>query len=166
MKNSLCILLLISLCFFSCKNESETNSLFEKSATNTKLNPLEKETNSTKVKATQKDRDQKIVGTWRHTEVISSGSGESYISMTTDDFIEFRSNGSVATWVGDAIAGNFESKSDGEVQEGLWNTNNSHNQIIFTDPATKQEARTQYYLENEHLMFSNGNSKKVYEKIN
>lgn len=135
-----------------------------------KSNTPEKETNSTNVKANQMDRDQRIIGTWRHTEVISSGSGEFSASMTTDDFIEFRANGSVATWVGNAAAVNadmtFESKAKDNVQEGLWNTNDSHNQVIFTDPATKQDARTNYYVENEHLMFSNGNAKKVYEKIN
>ncbi|MEO8516677.1 MAG: hypothetical protein ABI426_08035 [Flavobacterium sp.] len=178
MKNSIYIVLLISICFFSCKNETENDSSIEKpivesisiSQKREESNTLKKETNSTNQKANQMNRDQRIIGTWRHTEVISSGSGEFSASMTTDDFMEFKANGSVATWVGNAAAGNaettFESKEDGNVQEGLWNNNDSHTQIIFTDPVSKQEATTNYFLEDIHLMFSNGNNKKVYEKIN
>lgn len=167
------ILLLISLCFFCCKEETETHSSVKKTDVTVHNNPEELKSNGivertspTNQKTNQMNRDQKIVGTWRHTEVISSGTGESYVSMTTDDFIEFRNNGTVATWVGNAVAGNFESKADGNVEEGLWNTNETHTQIIFTDPVTKQQARVNYYVENPYLMFSNGNSKKVYEKIN
>ena len=179
MKNSIYILLLISLSFLSCKNEVENDSSIEKTVVGTtsnisqeglKSNEHKKETNSTNKKANQMNRDQRMIGTWRHTEVISSGSGEFSASMTTDDFMEFKANGSVTTWVGNATAGNadmtFESKEDGNVQKGLWNTNDSHTQVIFTDPVSKQEATTNYFLEDSHLMFSNGNAKKVYEKIN
>ncbi|WP_395047506.1 hypothetical protein [Flavobacterium sp.] len=179
MKNSISIVLLISICFFSCKKESGNNPSIEPSAVENhsnisqegfKSDTPQKETNSTNQKAKKMNRDQRMIGTWRHTEVISSGSGEFYASMTTDDFMEFKANGIVTTWVGTAAAGNadmtFENKEEGNAQEGLWKTNDSHTQVTFTDPISKQEATTNYFLEDTHLMFSNGNSKKVYEKIN
>ncbi|MEO8235652.1 MAG: hypothetical protein ABI549_09585 [Flavobacterium sp.] len=170
MKNCTNILLIICLCFFSCKNEIEANSSVKTTSDNNQeeltSNSFEKEKNTSEPEATQMDRDQRIIGTWRHTEVISSGSGDAYLSMTTDDFVQFKENGVVDTWTGDAVAGGFESKSDGNVQEGLWNTNALHTQVIFKDRDTKQEVSVNYFVENVYLMFSNGNSKKVYERIN
>ena len=170
------IIFLVLLCV-SCKNDLDSNSNNQKVKRYGIFNQTQKtkETIGNTGKqvsqnTNQMNRDGKIIGVWRHTEVISSGSGEFYASMTTDDFVEFRENGSVATWVGDSMAGNvdmtFESNNNKNVQEGLWNTNASHNQVLFTDPVTKQEVLVNYYLENNNLMFSNGNNRKIYEKIN
>lgn len=173
MKNATYFLLFVLLGIYGCKDKVENpvqeSFLDHKNIMIPGKQIPDQDKKESKTKSNTMTRDQQLIGTWRHTEIISSGSGEFYASMATDDFIEFRADGSVATWVGTATAGNSDmtiaSDGDTNAQVGSWNTNPEHTQIIFTDPHTKQEARTNYFMENAHLMFSNGHSRKVYERI-
>lgn len=116
-------------------------------------------------KITEMERNSSLVGLWRNTEILSSGSGDSYMSFTTDYFLEFQENGTMLNWVGSSAgAGYYVASEDrNDAEKGEWRTN--ENILFLIDPVTKQEFKTYFYIQDQRLMLSNENSKKIYDKI-
>lgn len=121
----------------------------------------EKET----IKKTTMERNNSLVGLWRNTEILSSGSGDSYMSFATDYFLEFQENGTILNWVGSSAgAGYYVASEDrNNAEKGEWRTN--ENILFLIDPVTKQEFKTYFYIQDQRLMLSNENSKKIFDKI-
>lgn len=115
-----------------------------------------------------KSRNQLLIGTWRYTEVISSGSGQFYSSFATDYFVKFNQNGSAQIWTGKSAGGTngvtIDSAKPGTVQNAEWYTEGKL--LYFVDPGTKSKSSIIYYAEPSRMMLTKGNSKKVYQKIN
>lgn len=113
--------------------------------------------------------DERLIGTWRYTEVINSGLGALYTSMTTDFFLQFKENGVVINWQGDSYVGskdaNFNSTAGNNSQSGKWKTDRDKGLLYFIDSVTNESVHTKYYVENNRMMLSNDNKKQVYERI-
>lgn len=114
------------------------------------------------------NRDRALVGKWRFTEVISSGSGEFYSSFSTDYFIRFNSNGTMSTWIGRSAGGTnaviIEGDYGANYNEFGWYTQG--NNLYFTDLTTQQaEAPVTYYAEANRMMLSGGTNKRVYQRV-
>jgi len=124
--------------------------------------------NKTSTTAINKSRNQLLIGTWRYTEVISSGSGQFYSSFSTDYFVKFNQNGSAQIWTGKSAGGTngitIDSAKPGTVQNAEWYTEGKL--LYFVDPSTKSKSSIIYYAEPSRMMLTKGNSKKVYQKIN
>jgi hypothetical protein len=115
-----------------------------------------------------KSRDQKLIGTWRYTEVISSGSGQFYSSFSTDYFAKFNADGTVFVWTGKSAGGSQNATIDGnasaQVQRMQWFTTGKI--LYLVDPTTMEKSPVQYYAEANRIMLSNNKNKKVYQRIN
>ncbi len=113
-----------------------------------------------------KTRNNNLVGTWRYTEVLSSGSGEYYASFSTDYFIQFKANGECITWTGKSAGGSndvsIESNNATNVEQVEWHTNN--NIIFFVNPSTQKEVSIPFYAEENRMMLK-GNVNRVYQRI-
>lgn len=114
------------------------------------------------------NRDRTLVGKWRFTEVISSGSGEFYSSFSTDYFIRFNSNGTRSSWIGRSAGGTnvviIEGDYGANYNELGWYTQG--NNLYFTDLTTQQaEDPVTYYAEANRMMLSGGTNKRVYQRI-
>jgi hypothetical protein len=112
-------------------------------------------------------RDQNLIGTWRFTEILSSGSGEYRVSMSTDYFIQLNSDGSAASWSGSSGGGSsdvsfYDSESSNLVKSS-WNTEGKA--LYLTDHKTKMKEGVYYYVEGNKMMLT-GNKKRVYERVN
>lgn len=111
--------------------------------------------------------DQSLVGTWRNTEVISSGSGEFYSSFSTDYFVSFNANGTALIWSGKSAGGTkdvlAEANGSSKAQRMEWYTNGKN--LFFVDPVSKRESAVAFYAEPNRMMLSTANSKKVYHRI-
>ena len=74
-----------------------------------------------------------MVGKWRFTEVISSGSGQFYSSFSTDYFLQFNANGSCTTWNGRSAGGSgnvsFESNDGTNIENANWYTEGKN--VVF-----------------------------------
>jgi len=127
-----------------------------------------KASNATTSLTINKSRNQILIGTWRYTEVISSGSGQFYSSFATDYFVKFNQNGSAQIWTGKSAGGTngvtIDSAKPGTVQQAEWYTEGKL--LYFVDPNTKSKSAISYYAEPNRMMLTKGNSKKVYQKIN
>jgi hypothetical protein len=113
-----------------------------------------------------KERNPALIGTWRYTDVISSGSGEFYASFTTDYFFEFKPDGTVLSWTGKSSAGTRDvnvGSGEGAVNTLGWYT--TEKTLHFVDLTNKEESQANFYAEENRVMFSNGNNKRVYERI-
>lgn len=114
------------------------------------------------------NRDRALVGKWRFTEVISSGSGQFYSSFSTDYFIRIKSNGTLSSWTGRSAGGTnaviIEGDYGGNYHEFGWYTQG--NNLYFTDLTTQQaEAPVSYYAEANRMMLSGGTNKRVYQRV-
>lgn len=110
--------------------------------------------------------DPRVIGTWRYTEVMSSGSGDNYFSMATDYFLQLDAQGNCATWTGKSGGGGANSSIVGNgatIERGHYKTTNG--QLLFIDPATKQQAGVKYSVDATRLLLSGNGQKKVYERI-
>lgn len=114
-----------------------------------------------------KTRNANLVGTWRYTEVLSSGSGEYYASFSTDYFIQFKANGDCTTWTGKSAGGtndvSINSSTGTNVEQAQWYTNN--NVIVFVNPSTQKEVSIPFYAEENRMMLK-GSVNRVYQRIN
>lgn len=112
-------------------------------------------------------RDRALVGTWRFTEVISSGSGQFYSSFSTDYFIQLLENGSCITWTGKGAGGSANASlnynKSNTVQSSLWHTDGKN--VVFVNPNNNRKISIPYYAE-ENRMILKGNLNRVYNKIN
>ena len=123
--------------------------------------------NNTSKSDTNKHRNANLVGTWRYTEVLSSGSGEYYASFSTDYFIQFKANGECITWTGKSAGGSndvsIDSNNATNVEQVEWYTNN--NSIFFVNPSTKKEVSIPFYAEQNRMMLK-GSVNRVYQRVN
>lgn len=112
--------------------------------------------------------DIKLLGVWRYTEVISSGSGDNYASFSTDYFMEFKADGTAFSWTGKSAGGSgnisIEGKGNSSAEKGQWYTEGKT--LFLIDPVTKQKVSILYFAEENRMMLHNGgNEKKVFQRI-
>lgn len=137
-------------------------------------NPISIENGSTVISGNSSNsysnqkRNPDVIGKWRFTEVLSSGSGEFYASFSTDYFIKINADGTAVTWTGRSAGGTNTVTIEGgygtNVTQVRWYTNGK--EFHFVDPQTNQEEVVNYYVEPSRMMFSSGNNKRVFERIN
>jgi hypothetical protein len=129
---------------------------------------LEKEISSDIIRKNNSNKpiNQDLVGTWRYTEVLSSGSGEYYASFSTDYFIQFKANGECITWTGQSAGGDantiIESSNATNIEHAKWYIKN--NTIVFVNITTQKEVSLPYYCEQNRMMLK-GSVNRVYQKI-
>lgn len=114
-----------------------------------------------------KEKNPRLVGTWRYTEVLSSGMGGSnHASLATDYFVQFKPNGECLSWAGSSAGGtahaSIESRGNGSVTREEWYTEGK--KVIFVDPQTKQEVGLTFFAEDNRMMLK-GSSSKVYQRV-
>jgi hypothetical protein len=117
-------------------------------------------------KTSGKPRDKRLLGTWRYTEVLSSGYGGNYGSLATDYFLEFRADGSVLSWTGSSAGGTSGVLVEGGgsgADKGEWYTQGKT--LYLVDPVTGQQAATQFMADANNLLLQNGSTKKIYQRI-
>lgn len=104
--------------------------------------------------ASTKELNPKFIGTWRFTEVLSSGG----FTVVTDYFIKFKTNGEADEWFGTS------SNPVNNLTTVGWYTNG--NNVVFFNLQTKVENSVPFSMsaDGETMLF-NGNSTKVYQKI-
>ncbi|HEX2630482.1 MAG TPA: hypothetical protein VHM26_15790 [Chitinophagaceae bacterium] len=116
-----------------------------------------------------KKKDPRLVGTWRYTDIITSGSGGNFSSFSTDYFMEFKADGTLLTWRGSSggsVGDQTISTTNGNsaTEKGQWYTEGKT--LFLVDPATGQKASTLFYAEASRIMLHNGgDNKKVWERI-
>lgn len=113
-------------------------------------------------------KDARLIGLWRHTEVLSSGSGDNYASFATDYFMEFKADGTVLSWTGKSAGGGgnvfIEENELAKADKGEWYTEGKT--LFLTDPVTKQKGTVLFYAEQNRMMLHDGGSeKKIFERI-
>ena len=116
-----------------------------------------------------KKKDPRLIGTWRYTDIITSGSGGNFSSFSTDYFMEFNADGTLLTWRGSSggsVGDQTISTTNGNsaTEKGQWYTEGKT--LFLVDPTTGQKASTLFYAEANRIMLHNGGaSKKVWERI-
>ena len=112
------------------------------------------------------NRDRALVGKWRFTEVISSGSGQIYSSFSTDYFMQLNANGECRTWTGSSAgaSGNvsYDGSASSNIETAQWRTFGKN--IVFINPTNNNEMSIPYYAEENRMMLK-GNIKRVYQRI-
>lgn len=114
------------------------------------------------------NRDRAMVGKWRFTEVISTGTGEFYSSFSTDYFIRINSNGTMSTWTGKSAGGTNTTIIEGgygaNYAEYGWYTNGKN--FYFVNNNTQQAGEpVTYFAEANRMMLSIGKNKRVYQRV-
>lgn len=113
------------------------------------------------------NRDRALVGKWRFTEVISSGSGQFYSTFSTDYFVQFNVNGSCLTWTGKSAGGSgnvsFDSNDGNNVESARWYTEGKN--VVFVNPNNNNKMSVPYYAE-QNRMILKGKLNRVYTRIN
>jgi len=117
--------------------------------------------------ATKKDKPSKkgdinadLVGLWKHSEFLGGG-GE---SMTNETMLEFLEDGTFSTWPGRSSGpGYYRDEEKSKATSGGWYTDG--NTLHLVDPATKEDATTNYSVSNSGLILTGSGGKKVFEKI-
>lgn len=128
-----------------------------------------KDTNITNANGyNSKPRDKRLIGTWRYTEVISSGGyGGDYASLATDYFIQFKPNGECLSWSGNSAGGTsnvtYDSKGNSNVATEGWYTEGKN--VVFYNLTTNEEVSIPF-LADENKFLLKGGSTKIYERIN
>lgn len=115
-------------------------------------------------KAPKKPRDAKLIGIWRTTETINSGSGDFYMGMSTDYFMQFTKEGIAGVWQGKSAGGgagsSFSSEGDGEITQIYWYTEPSI--FVLVDPNSKEELKTSYRFHEGKLVTTKANGKYAF----
>ena len=111
-------------------------------------------------------RDRSLVGKWRFTEVISSGSGQFFSSFSTDYFLQFNANGECRTWTGSSAGGSgsvsFDDSGNTNLEIAQWYTVGKN--VVFVNSNTNKEMSIPYFAEENRMMLK-GNLKRVYQRI-
>lgn len=129
---------------------------------------LEKQTSTDVVSKTknEKAKNPNLIGTWRYTEVLGGGYGNSYGSMATDYFVQFKPNGECISWTGSSAGGSgnvsFESSGGKNVTVEEWYTEGKN--LIIINPTTKTKASVGYYAEPNRMMLK-GKKNRVYQRV-
>lgn len=113
-------------------------------------------------------KDRRLIGTWRYTEVLSSGGyGGDYASAATDYFIQFKPNGECLSWSGSSAGGTsdvtYESRGNGNVTTEGWYTEGKN--VVFYDLNTNEEVSIPF-LADENRFLLKGGSTKIYQRVN
>lgn len=114
-----------------------------------------------------KEKNQKLIGIWRYTDVISSsGYGGDYASLSTDYFVQFKPNGECLSWTGSSAGGSGDSTYDSSGNSNItvegWYTEGKT--ITFFDLKTKEEVSLTFFAEENRMMLK-GSSSKVYVRV-
>ncbi len=111
-----------------------------------------------------KQMDKRLIGTWLNTEVLGAG-GSDGMSFSTENFIQFRENGTVLTWTGRSAGSGMSMDSDeANAEKGEWYTDGKL--LHLADPLTKQDATTYYSVDDSRLLLNDGGSnKKIWERV-
>ena len=126
-----------------------------KKATNSNTNNLQN----------NKERNPVLIGTWRNNETLSSGSGDSYMSFSTDYFIQLNADGSALSWTGASAGMTTSAKSNEDNPDrGSWFTEGKT--LHLKDEVNGQDATTLYSCDGSRLMLHNeGSEKKIFQKV-
>ncbi|MFV8362464.1 hypothetical protein ACNQGO_03645 [Flavobacterium sp. ZT3P35] len=112
------------------------------------------------------NRDRALVGKWRFTEVISSGSGQFYSSFSTDYFLQFNANGECRTWTGSSAGGSgnvsYEGSGNTNLEIAQWYTFGKN--VVFVNSNTNKELSIPYFAEENRMMLK-GSLNRVYQRI-
>lgn len=108
-------------------------------------------------------RDQNLVGGWRHTESYTSGE----FSMVSEWYMNIYKNGSYTYGDGQVAGGDdgysFDSGQDGSSSRGEWKTENA---IIYINEGAGWQPYAGYYVAGNSLMFKfNDGSKQLWERF-
>lgn len=113
-----------------------------------------------------KEKNPRLVGTWRYTEVLSSGMGGNHASLATDYFVQFKPNGECLSWTGSSAGGSahasIESRGQGQVTREEWYTEGKN--VVFVNPQTREEVSLAFFAE-DHRMMLKGSSSKVFQRV-
>lgn len=128
---------------------------------------LKKETVQ-KVTSNNNAKNPLLIGTWRNTEVLSSGTGALYTSFATDYFVKFAADGTALIWTGKSAGGSngitIDGAKPGSVQQMQWFA--EAKTLYLVNPKTKQKAPVAFYAEANRMMLTSGKTKKVYQRVN
>ncbi|RYY54712.1 MAG: hypothetical protein EOO09_13280 [Chitinophagaceae bacterium] len=121
----------------------------------------------TKISNPNASRDVRLIGLWRYTEVLSSGSGSNYGSLATDYFMELKADGTLLSWTGKSAGGaggqGVSSEGNANVSKGEWYT--EAKVLVMVDPAKGEKASVQFMADANRIMFVNGNNKRVWQRV-
>lgn len=101
-----------------------------------------------------KELNPKFIGTWRFTEVLSSGG----FTVVTDYFFQFKTNGEVDSWFGTS------SNPVNNLTTSGWYTN-GNNLVLFNLQTKVEESVTFLISPAGNTLLFNGNSTRVFQKI-
>ncbi len=106
--------------------------------------------------------DPDIIGVWKHTEILGGNGGE---SMTNESLMEFREDGTCSSWPGVSSGpGYFREEDKSNASTGRWYTKGEL--LYFVDPATGEDASTNYSVNENGLLMSNGSAdKKIWQRV-
>ncbi|MGV8994690.1 MAG: hypothetical protein ACOH1O_11345 [Flavobacterium sp.] len=112
--------------------------------------------------------DNALIGIWRYTEVLSSGSGEFYASFSTDYFMRINSDGTAVSWIGQSAGGSesisIEGSYGSDIKEFGWYTRG--NQFYIVDPSHEEADKSiTYYAESNRILLSNGDNKRLFQRV-
>lgn len=131
------------------------------------VNLVLKKVNTPSTNTANTNKNPMLIGTWRNTEVLSSGSGEFYTSFATDYFVKLDANGVATIWTGKSAGGSngitIESAKEGSLQKMEWYTVGKI--LYLVNPITKQKAPVNFYAEANRMMLTSGSTKKVYHRV-
>ncbi len=115
-------------------------------------------------KAPKKSRDAQLVGIWRTTENRSSGTGEFYMSMSTDYFMQFTKEGIAGVWQGKSAGGgagsSFSTEGEGDITQVFWYSEKAV--FILVDPNSKEELKTAYQFHDGKLVTTDRDGKYIF----
>ena len=135
------------------------------SGTQTDASEENKVVNKTVAK-TKGAKNPMLVGLWRNTEMLSSGSGSNYYSFSTDYFMEFNADGTFLSWTGSSAGSGYEAQaqSKANADKGEWYTEGKN--LYLIDPLRNQKASVLFYADAEKMMIHNGGEeKKIYQRV-
>ena len=101
-----------------------------------------------------KELNPEFIGTWRFTEVLSSGG----FTVVTDYFFQFKTNGEVDSWFGTS------SNPVNNLTTSGWYTN-GNNLVLFNLQTKVEESVTFLISPAGNTLLFNGNSTRVFQKI-
>jgi hypothetical protein len=131
------------------------------------VNLVLKKVNTLATNTANTNKNPMLIGTWRNTEVLSSGSGEFYTSFATDYFVKLDANGVATIWTGKSAGGSngitIESAKEGSLQKMEWYTVGKI--LYLVNPITKHKAPVDFYAETNRMMLTIGSTKKVYHRV-
>lgn len=114
-----------------------------------------------------KTKDKRLVGTWRYTDVISSGGyGGDYASLSTDYFVQFKPNGECLSWSGSSAGGSgditYDSSGNSNITVEGWYTEGKN--IVFYNLSNNEEVSIPFLVDDTRFLLKGG-STKIYQRV-